>query len=107
MEFDISLNETKVWGDTFLQAVSLNLHEDKMNKVVLDSNRGKCIKQEAALCVCSVWWDGFDTLNDCMNFFFECPVYSENRVILIRKLEIYIITMKLKLAGNLAPQQNI
>jgi hypothetical protein len=42
-----------------------------------------------------------------MNFFFECPVYSENRVILIRKLEIYIITMKLKLAGNLAPQQNI
>jgi hypothetical protein len=44
-----------------------------------------------------------------MNFFFECPVYSENRVILIRKLEIYVITIKLKLAGdgNLAPQQNI
>jgi hypothetical protein len=51
----------------------------------------------------------YDTLKDCMNFFFECPVYIENRVILIRKLEIYVITIQLKLAGdgNLAPQQNI
>jgi hypothetical protein len=53
-EFDINLNETKSELTLFLQAVSLNLPEDKMNKVVLDSNRGKCIKQEATLCVCSV-----------------------------------------------------
>ena len=41
--------------------------------------------------------------------FLECPFYIENRAILFNKLEYYVVTIELILAGNenLTPNQNI
>jgi hypothetical protein len=54
-------------------------------------------------CICG---HGF---GDCRHFFFECPFYNENWEILFNKLENYIVTIELILAGdeNLTPNQNI
>ena len=54
-------------------------------------------------CICG---HGFE---DCIHFLLECPFYNENRAILFNKLENYVITIELILAGNenLTPNQNI
>ena len=54
-------------------------------------------------CIC-----GHD-FEDCIHFFFECPFYNENRAILFNKLENYVLTTELLLAGDehLASEQNM
>ena len=54
-------------------------------------------------CICG---HGFE---DCIHFFVECSFHNENRAILFNKLENYIVTIELILAGddNLTPNQNI
>ena len=54
-------------------------------------------------CICG---HGFE---DWIHFFVECSFHNENRAILFNKLENYIVTIELILAGddNLTPNQNI
>ena len=48
-------------------------------------------------------------VEDCLHYFFECPFYNENRIILFRELSTYNITIELLLAGDesLTYEQNI
>jgi hypothetical protein len=45
-------------------------------------------------CICG---HGFE---ECIPFFLECPFYNENRVIVLNKLENYVVTLELILAGD-------
>ena len=54
-------------------------------------------------CICG------QSFEDCIHFFLECPFYNKNRAILFNKLENYVATIELILAGdeNLTPNKNI
>ena len=54
-------------------------------------------------CICG---HGFEY---CIHFSFECPFHNEYKVILFNRLENYVVTIELILAGdeNLTPNQNI
>ena len=56
-----------------------------------------------ASCVCG------HTVEDCIHYFLECPVYDEKRQLLFTELRTFIITIELLLASDqsMTYEQNV
>ena len=88
------------WGDRELNVIHNRLR-NVCSSLIADLHLVNLKPSPACIC-------GHD-FEDCIHFFFECPFCNENRAILFNKLENYMVTIELMLAGdeNLTPNQNI